>query len=105
MLAMHISSTVVVGSTQITTVRCVSCGSEESITHTPEAFSKWVDGETAQQAFPEFSAAQRELLISGICEECFPSKKKASGVTTTVEDLQDMFGLEWGDYVEYLKDE
>ncbi len=38
-----------------------------------DGYDKWCKGALAQNAFPELSANNRELLITGICDECFPS--------------------------------
>lgn len=51
---------------------CPFCG----ITHYIEVFENdylaWeFDGMTAQEAFPYLSANDREMLISGICPQCW----------------------------------
>lgn len=34
-------------------------------------YHDWVNGKYIQDAFPYLTASQRELLISGVCGECF----------------------------------
>jgi len=55
----------------ITTPRCVFCGNAAAIDVDPDAFSRWQAGEYAQNAFPNFTPDQRELLISGTHAHCW----------------------------------
>jgi len=34
-------------------------------------FENWENGELIQKAFPELSADDRELLLTGICSKCW----------------------------------
>lgn len=53
------------------TVKC-SCGKEFKLPITIDRYFEWKrSGEFVQNAFPELTASQRELLISGICEKCW----------------------------------
>ncbi len=56
----------------VTTV-CPFCGEEHTVIVDIEGFFKWQDGALVQDVFSYLSADERELLISGICPECFPS--------------------------------
>jgi hypothetical protein len=50
---------------------CVVCGKPRPIHCTEEQFQDWKNGALAQQAMPDVPAAERELLLSGICGECW----------------------------------
>lgn len=53
-------------------VECRTCGKVCSIQCDKEDLSKWRNGEGyIQDLLHYLSAAQRELLISGTCGECF----------------------------------
>ena len=50
---------------------CIVCG-EQFVTHMDKPrFERWQNGEHIQDVFPELSVDERELLISGICGNCF----------------------------------
>lgn len=50
---------------------CPFCGAVSEVTVNIDAYIAWQEGTIlAQDAFPELSAAEREVLISGICYEC-----------------------------------
>ena len=50
---------------------CPFCGRPNEIEVNKADFLRWKDGELAQVAFPYLSAEDREMLISGICPECW----------------------------------
>ena len=50
---------------------CKVCGNLHLVTITKEQYDKWQGGAHIQDAAPQLSADDRELLISGICGECF----------------------------------
>ena len=50
---------------------CRSCDYEVQIPVTDEQFEKYQSGELIQNVLPEVSPGDREVLISGICGECF----------------------------------
>lgn len=53
------------------TVKCPFCGSVSQIINICEhAFTEYLDGKLVQRAFPEMSANDRELLITGMCYSC-----------------------------------
>ena len=50
---------------------CPFCGKRQYVTVEQEDYDKYVDGELAQNAFPYLTPAEREIIISGICDECW----------------------------------
>lgn len=50
---------------------CPICGHENEIQVYPEDYLKWQAGALVQDAFPYLSADDREMLISGICPNCW----------------------------------
>lgn len=60
-------------------VSCAVCGREFSLDVAEgweERLRKWKEGMVIQKAFPELSPGDRELLKSGVCNECFDSMFK-----------------------------
>lgn len=55
----------------IITPRCLFCGNTASIDVDPDALARWRGGEFVQDAFPDFTPDQRELLISGTHAHCW----------------------------------
>lgn len=53
--------------------KCSVCGSDHFIMVREEDFNKWHSGYSIQEAMPYLSAGAREILLSGICSECFDS--------------------------------
>ena len=52
-------------------VTCPFCGKENFLTLSAKDFNAWQEGELVQNAFPYLDANERELLVSGICSECW----------------------------------
>lgn len=52
-------------------VPCLSCGAIQRLAVLGQGLFKYNRGASVQAAFPELSAAQREVLISGICGKCW----------------------------------
>lgn len=53
-------------------VQCSMCGSQATIEMTEDQYKKWKNQEDLiQNIFPNMSSTVRELLISGICGNCF----------------------------------
>lgn len=50
---------------------CRFCGKEIAIQADEEKFIRLDSGVHIQDVFPELSANDREIMISGICGECF----------------------------------
>ena len=52
--------------------KCPICGDEHCFEVTEEQFKKYQSGEDyIQNIFPELSADEREMLITGICPSCW----------------------------------
>ena len=52
-------------------VTCPFCGKESFLTLSANDFNAWQNGELVQNAFPYLDANERELLVSGICPDCW----------------------------------
>ena len=52
---------------------CPFCGKGHEIEVNEMDYLDWKDGALAQEAFPYLSAEDREMLISGICPDCWDS--------------------------------
>ena len=63
---------------------CPFCGKVSSVKVNTEDYFGWENGALAQNAFPYLSASKREILISGMCEEC-----QADFFHTDEEDEED----------------
>ena len=50
---------------------CPHCHKLQTIEVNESQYNDWMAGKNIQRAFPDLSADQRELLISGICHECW----------------------------------
>lgn len=50
---------------------CPFCGKTSYVVVPEKGFQDWQAGALIQDAMPELSADERELLISGICPECW----------------------------------
>lgn len=53
--------------------RCPFCGRANEVEVNEEDYWDWQDGTVAQDAFPYLTADEREILISGICPDCWNS--------------------------------
>lgn len=47
------------------------CGSENSIMVNPQDYEKRQQGGLIQDVMPYLSPSERELLISGVCGDCY----------------------------------
>ena len=50
---------------------CPWCGEEHEVEVSFEGYLAWQNGESIQVAMPQLSANEREMLISGVCPECW----------------------------------
>ena len=57
--------------TAVVAVPCRYCDTVHDLTVNVEGFVNWQAGQYIQDALPELSAGERELLISGTCDECW----------------------------------
>ena len=56
--------------------QCPYCGKETPITVDEKEYLKWQSGELIQNAMPLLTPAEREMLITGICQECWDEMYK-----------------------------
>lgn len=57
--------------TIILEVACPVCGKVSEISVEVNDYIDWQNGKLTQNAFPYLSASEREMLISGICGNCW----------------------------------
>lgn len=50
---------------------CRMCGKHRTMEVSEKGYYLWYHGALIQDALPELSLDDRELLISGICSECY----------------------------------
>lgn len=55
----------------IITKTCILCSKESEVTVKEVDYMAWRDGVFIQNVMPYLTPDQRELLISGICGNCF----------------------------------
>jgi hypothetical protein len=53
------------------TTTCPFCGATFTVTVHASDYEDWQNGKMVQDAFPYLSAEARELLVSGICPDCW----------------------------------
>tara|TARA_R100000008_G_scaffold46021_1_gene27091 strand:+ start:343 stop:582 length:240 start_codon:yes stop_codon:yes gene_type:complete len=53
------------------TAACRLCRCEQKITAPVSGWLAWQNGELIQEALPMLSPSERELLISGTCDDCW----------------------------------
>lgn len=53
------------------TIDCICCQKSNNITCNWKDFNKWEQGASIQNAMPYLTNGERELLISGVCNNCF----------------------------------
>lgn len=55
----------------ITMIReCPICHKVSEVCVDDKGYLKYIEGELCQDAFPDLSATEREIIISGMCKEC-----------------------------------
>lgn len=52
-------------------VECRMCGQLVPVEFDSEDFYRWQDGELIQNAMPYLNDAEREMLISQTCDDCW----------------------------------
>ncbi len=50
---------------------CRCCGYDDDVVVDVDGYDRWRGGELIQDALPERSAEDREMLISGTCDVCW----------------------------------
>lgn len=53
------------------TAYCTRCGHPKTVACTDEQYARFRGGALIQTAMPDVPAEQRELLLSGICGDCW----------------------------------
>ena len=64
-------------------ITCWKCKQVHHIVCSSDGYDKWQEGMLIQDALPELSSGEREMLISGTCDPCFD---KMFGDTEDVEE-------------------
>lgn len=59
------------GTITVTTKPCTVCGKESQITAPAEGVKAWREGAFIQDALPELTTEEREMLISGTHPNCW----------------------------------
>jgi len=54
-------------------VTCPFCGAQSYVFASQAGIAAWKNGELIQNALPELSPQDRELIKTGICCSCWPS--------------------------------
>ncbi len=54
-------------------ITCKNCGAEHNIMINPEDMIRWESGEYIQDVMAYLSSAEREMLISQTCDDCWKS--------------------------------
>lgn len=54
-------------------VKCQACKHLHEVVFSTMQEQHWKDGEYIQRVAPRLTAGERELLISGYCDDCFES--------------------------------
>lgn len=52
-------------------VVCPNCGKEYHVVGSTSGYEAYKNGALIQNAFPELPPEERELLVSGICNDCW----------------------------------
>jgi hypothetical protein len=64
--------------TVLVQVECPFCHGIDLVEAPMEGYVAWMGGAYIQDALPGLSPAQRELLMSGICDACFPKGEEVA---------------------------
>jgi hypothetical protein len=56
---------------EVETHPCLGCGQTAWFSMTQEQYNAWKQGVHVQVIFPDWSAEDREMLISGTCPDCW----------------------------------
>jgi hypothetical protein len=56
---------------KITTMPCPECGKTSEMEVDPDALRRWQQGELIQNAFPNMTPNERELLVTGTHPACW----------------------------------
>jgi len=53
------------------TIDCSMCSKSVTVAVDPFAYKKWKVGKSIQDAFPDLTASEREMLKSRTCQKCW----------------------------------
>jgi len=56
--------------------KCPFCHVEHRLQVNEKDYAKWEGGEQIQNVFHYLSPSQRELLMTGVCDTCFPDEEE-----------------------------
>jgi hypothetical protein len=62
--------------TMMVSTTCVFCGKEHLTEVDTLKYYRWKIGESIQNVWPEMTADDRELLVSGTCPQCWEDHMK-----------------------------
>jgi hypothetical protein len=54
-------------------IECPFCAKEQVLIVSTDNYHQWIQGMLVQKAFPMLSPSEREMLITGMCDDCFPT--------------------------------
>lgn len=70
---------------------CPICKTETEIAVSASDYLEWVEGKSAQDAFPYLSANEREAIISGICSKCWDNMFSTDDANEEDEEEEEDF--------------
>lgn len=68
----HCAIVLDMGNTMAVACECPFCGTVQNVVVHKRAFAAWETGTLIQTAMPSLTDTQREALMTGICDNCFP---------------------------------
>ena len=51
---------------------CPSCKAIQKVNVSSQEYAFWKEGKSVQKAFPQLTPAEREIFVTGMCEDCWP---------------------------------
>lgn len=55
------------------TNKCPFCGKASSVIVPAKNYTDYMNGMSVQDAFPNLTADEREVILTGICKKCWPA--------------------------------
>ena len=52
--------------------KCPFCGKQQVVETNSRDYQSWRNGTVIQRAMPYLNPTEREALMTGICDDCFP---------------------------------
>ena len=76
-------------------VTCPKCGKLQVLEVQDSQYNDWMAGKNIQKAFPDLTPDQREILMSGICPECWDKIFSEDDYDETIEESEyNEFGID-----------